>query len=210
MTAELPIDREIEVQIEALDAQMDAETEREALPAVLGALQALVDRDGFVALFGMTRQLYALQDRMNRIAAERRRIIEEYDRELATLALRSRTLVSFCEDIARARRAAGMGATTSIPGVGSWSTRKVEKSWELKVDSKTATDAVLRFLRERVGADEVAAMIRRTEEIDKDALRAWLDTLDDETYVPVHEALGQYIAPRPERVSVTFSREAGR
>lgn len=210
MTTELPIDREIEMQIEALDSGMDAESQREWTPVVVGALQALVDREGYVALFGMTRKLVALEGQKDQLANERRRINEEYDRALATLALRSRILTGFCEDIARARRSAGMGATTSIPGVGSWSTRKVPKSWELKIESKTAQDAVMRFLREQVGADEAAAMIQRVEEVDKDALRAWLDTLDDETYVPVHEALGGYIAPRPERVSVSFSKEAGR
>lgn len=208
MTTELPIDREIEAQIEALDVQhlQDAEY----VSAIIGALHAIVDRDSFVALFGMTRQMDAIGQKAEALRAERARINRQYDLELATLASRMRTLTGLCEDVVREHREAGAGNSINIPGLGTWGTRKVPKSWELNIDSKTAEDAVLQFVREHVGADEAVALVRRVEEIDRAALRAWLDTLDDETYVPVHEALGSYIAPRPERVSVSFSREAGR
>jgi len=181
---------------------LDIDDEIEAAGDLEERFAALIAADENRALWGLARAYQRLLRESGRLIQERDTIALEYAQRGTTLLLRTQAIGHYIEDIVRARRERGDGNAVDLPGIGRWSARKVAAGWDV-AGSAEAERAVVAFLRDSYEA-EAAEIIEDRPHIRRDQLRAWLDSLDDETVVPVVERLGEYIHRRPERVSVSF------
>jgi len=81
--------------------------------------------------YGLARRLQIERRRHARAVEEYAAVSAEWEQHLSTLSRRLADLEAMFEDMARTHRAAGLGNTLVIPGVGEWSTRKRPARWEV-------------------------------------------------------------------------------
>lgn len=184
----------------AIDEEVDRALADPESPIV--DLEALIAADEVRALWGLARALRRAHHDLEILSRDRVAILGEYDRRMAAFTGRAERVNGYIEEIVKARRARGEGNTVSLPGVGEWSTREVPAGWEIKTTATAERDFIA-FLREHYEA-EAKTIIEDKPRLDRVAMRAWLDSLDDEAVVPLLEGLRRHIERRAERISVSF------
>jgi len=180
----------------------EIDDEIDAFGDLEGRLAAIIEADEARAMWGLGRAYQRLMRAQAVMRREQQAIFTEYERRDDELVRRAKIIGGYIEEIVRMKRARGDGNAVDLPGIGRWSTRTVAAGWDV-TNTAEADHALVAFLRESYEA-EAAAIIEDRPHIKRDMLRAWLDSLNDETVVPVIEGLGQYIARRAERISVSF------
>ncbi len=177
----LPLDDEIDAIIAATEAG-----DPEQLAA---AVLEVGDAQRFA--WGMGRALKRLKTRDNELTAQSRMVVTEIQYTRNRLAIQIKFLEDQLETMVLERRESGAGNSMSIPGVGTWSTRKVKAGWDI-VDPEAVMDGL--------GADERAQFVENTPQLKGVEYRKYLDETGE---------VVDGVERRPERISVSYKLTEG-
>lgn len=85
--------------------------------------------------YAIGRQYIANVAAIERLEREQKAVWERYHEAMRPHAMRANVLAEILEQMALMARESGQGNTMVIPGIGKWSTRRVNGRWDLTADS---------------------------------------------------------------------------